>query len=103
LQFTDENEATKSMFPNFNLDQMLDALADRVADRLRDVSASAGSSLRPRLLTVEQAAVYIGRSKEAVQHMVSSGKVPTVRSDRRVFVDVEDLDAWIREHKQAGL
>src|SRR5262245_8226857 len=40
---------------------------------------------------------------EAVQHMVSSGKVPTVRSDRRVFVDVEDSAAWIREHKQAGM
>jgi hypothetical protein len=35
--------------------------------------------------------------------MVASGKVPTVRSDRRVFVDVEDLDVWIREHKQAGV
>jgi excisionase family DNA binding protein len=91
------------MFPNFNLDQVLDVLADKVADRLRDGASASGSPVRPRLLTVDQAAVYIGRSKEAVQHMVSSGKVPTVRSDRRVFVDVEDLDAWIREHKQAGL
>jgi hypothetical protein len=32
--------------------------------------------------------------------MVSSGKVPTIRADRRVFIDVEDLDRWIREHKQ---
>jgi hypothetical protein len=35
--------------------------------------------------------------------MVSSGKVPTVRADRRVFVDVEDMDRWITEHKQAGI
>jgi excisionase family DNA binding protein len=91
------------VFPGFNLDQILDTLAEKVAQRLReDGSGSAGgSSIRPRLLTVDQAAVYIGRSKEAVQHMVSSGKVPTVRADRRVFVDVQDLDRWIREHKQA--
>jgi excisionase family DNA binding protein len=87
-----------------NLDQVLDALADKVAQRLREEGQAAGrASIRPRLLTVEQAAIYIGRSKEAVQHMVSSGKMPTVRTDRRVFVDVEDLDARIREHKQAGI
>ena len=50
-----------------------------------------GGTVRPRLLTVEQAAIYVGRTKEAVQHMVSSGKLPTVRSDRRVFIDVQDL------------
>jgi excisionase family DNA binding protein len=91
------------VIPGINLDQVLDALAEKVADRLRDGAAPVGTGIRPRLLTVDQAAVYIGRSKEAVQHMVASGKMPTVRSDRRVFVDVEDLDAWIREHKQAGM
>jgi len=88
----------------FNLEQLLDALAEKVVQRIREEAPTgACASIRPRLLTVEQAAVYIGRSKEAVQHMVSSGKMPTVRADRRVFVDVEDLDAWIREHKQAGM
>jgi excisionase family DNA binding protein len=92
------------VIPGLNLEQVLDALADKVAQRLREDGPAAGcASIRPRLLTVEQAATYIGRSKEAVQHMVSSGKMPTVRADRRVFVDVEDLDAWIREHKQAGM
>jgi excisionase family DNA binding protein len=92
------------MMPGLNLDQVLDALADKVADRLRDGGASApAGSIRPRLLTVEQAAVYLSRSKASVQHLVASGKVPTVRSDRRVFIDAEDLDAWIREHKQGAV
>jgi hypothetical protein len=38
-----------------------------------------------------------------MQHMLASGKLPTVRADRRVFVDVEDLDRWILDHKQEGL
>ena len=61
--------------------------------------------VRPRLLTVEQAAAYIGRTKDAIQHMIASCKVPTVRSDRRVFIDIRDLDSWIDEnkHRQHGL
>ena len=59
--------------------------------------------MKPRLLTVDQAAVYIGRTKEAVQHMISGGKLPTVRPDRRVFVDVLDLDAWIEDNKRRGI
>jgi len=60
------------------------------------------SVLRPRLLTVEQAAVYMGRSEEAMQHMVANGKVPTVRMDRRVFVDVRDLEALIEDSKNGA-
>jgi excisionase family DNA binding protein len=61
------------------------------------------AEVRPRLLKVEQAAVYIGRTKDAIQHMIANGKLPTVRSDRRVFIDMRDLDAWIEENKQRGL
>ena len=89
----------------FNIDALLDALADRVAAKVRAELAQAGNgaAIRPRLLSVEQGAAYIGRTKEAVQHMVSDGKIPTVRADRRIFIDVQDLDSWIEEHKQAGV
>ena len=89
----------------FNLDVLIDALAERVAEKLRgDIGNGASTTaVKPRLLTVEQAATYLGRTKEAVQHMVASGKLPTVRSDRRVFVDVVDLDRWIENNKQKGL
>jgi len=92
------------VIPGIDLNGIVDAVAERLLERLReDGGVFGGGSVRPRLLTVEQAAGYIGRSKEAVQHMISSGKLPTVRADRRVFVDLEDLDCWIREHKQAGM
>jgi excisionase family DNA binding protein len=57
------------------------------------------SRLYPRLLTIDQAPIYVGRAREATQHLAASGKIPTVRTDRRVFIDRLDLDRWIEEHK----
>ncbi|MEO8595858.1 MAG: helix-turn-helix domain-containing protein [Candidatus Solibacter sp.] len=51
--------------------------------------------MKKRLLTVEEAAHYLGRTKEALQHMIAAGKLPTVKADRRVFLDIKDLDLWI--------
>lgn len=88
-----------------NLDALIERMAEKVAARLQngDQGGAANGEVRPRLLTVEHAAVYIGRTKDAIQHMIASCKLPTVRSDRRVFIDMRDLDAWIEENKQRGL
>jgi excisionase family DNA binding protein len=87
------------------LDSIIDMLASAVATKLRaDLHGTTGvASVTPRLLTVDQAAIYLGRSKEAVQHLVASGRIPIVRSDRRVFLDVKDLDRWIEASKQPTL
>jgi excisionase family DNA binding protein len=79
------------------LDSIIDTLASALAARLGpDLRTHSGSaSIVPRLLTVDQAAVYLGRSKEAVQHMVAARKLPVVRDGRRVFLDVRELDRWI--------
>ena len=83
-----------SQFNPLTFDTLMETLA-RLADRL----SQEPFRLCPRLLTVDQAAIYLGRTKEAVQHMVSVGKVPTVRTDRRVFLDRNDLDHWIETSK----
>lgn len=78
-----------------NLNSLLEMLADKVAERL----SRENTRLEPRLLTIDQAALYLGRTPEATQHLASSGKIPTVRSDRRVFIDRLDLDEWIKDNK----
>ncbi len=85
----------------FDMNALMDALATRVADEVcaRLSQVSAGATVRTRLMTIDQAAVYLGRTKEAVEHMIASGKLPTVRSDRRVFLDVRDVDRWIEQNK----
>ncbi len=81
----------------FDIDCLLDALAEKVAGRLRAEleSTATTATVRPRLLTVDQAATYLGRSKASVQHLISDQAIPVVRHDRRVFLDVRDLDGWI--------
>jgi excisionase family DNA binding protein len=86
------------MTDRFEIDGLLDALAERVAAKLRGQIA-APAAVTPRLLTVEEAGRYLGRSKESVQHLVAGAKLRVVRSDRRVFLDIRDLDSWIEASK----
>lgn len=80
---------------DFTFDRLLEVLAEKLAGKL----SQEPSRLFPRLLTIDQAAVYLGRTREATQHLASSGKIPTVRTDRRVFLDRLDLDKWIDDNK----
>jgi excisionase family DNA binding protein len=89
------------MSPAANFDTLLDAFSDLIAAKLgaRLAESGPGTKTTRRLMTVEDAAVYLGRTKEAVQHMIAAGKLPTVKSDRRVFLDIKDLDQWIEQAK----
>ena len=88
------------MQDGLSLDAVMDALADRVAVKVRhELAQNGNTSVKPRLLTMEQAAVYLGRTREAVEHMIAAAKLPVVRADRRVFLDVRDLDRWIDANK----
>jgi excisionase family DNA binding protein len=81
--------------------QIFEQFAGLVAIRLAsELQKNHGSTVGQRLLTIDQAAVYIGRTKEAVQYLVAAGKLPVVRSDRRVFLDLHDLERWIEDHKR---
>jgi excisionase family DNA binding protein len=98
------SDVRASVAQGFDFDALIERMAEKVAARLqKGDQGMAHGDVRPRLLTVEQSAVYIGRTKDAVQHMIASGKLSTVRSDRRVFIDIRDLDAWIEENKQSGI
>jgi excisionase family DNA binding protein len=82
-----------------NIEMLLNAFSDLIAARLSTRMADSsreGGKIHKRLLSVNEAAVYLGRTREAVQHMVASGKLPVVKSDRRVFLDIKDLDQWIQ-------
>jgi hypothetical protein len=84
----------------FSIEGFIEILAKRVAVHLRaELGQDGATTIKPRLLTVEQASTYLGRTEEALQHMIAGGKVPTVRLDRRVFIDVRDLERLIDRSK----
>jgi excisionase family DNA binding protein len=91
----------ESMAEGFNFEAVVDAVATAVANKLRAQLGSTPESavVQPRLMSVEAAAIYLGRTKPAVQHMIAEGSLPTVRTDRRVFLDRQDLDKWIERNK----
>jgi excisionase family DNA binding protein len=92
------------MQDGFNIDGLIEALAKRVAEHVRaELAQDGGARIKARLLTVEQAAMYLGRTEEAMQHLIASGKIQTVRFDRRVFLDIRDLDRLIEDYKTSGI
>ena len=83
-------------------DELLDLLAERVVDKLRPQLTGVGSPvIRQRLLKIEEGAKYIGRTVDAMRHMINSGKIRVVRADRRIFLDVRELDDWIERNKES--
>ena len=52
-----------------------------------------------RLYSVDDAAIYLGRSVWAVREMVWAGKIPCIRDGRRILMDVNDMDSWIEENR----
>ena len=52
-----------------------------------------------RLYSIKEASVYLGRSVAAVREMIWAGKLPYVRADRRIYLDIYDMDEWIERNK----
>jgi hypothetical protein len=54
---------------------------------------------KKRLYTIGESAEYLGRTEWAVRHLVWKGLLPAVRIDKRVQIDVRDLDLVISHNK----
>jgi predicted DNA-binding transcriptional regulator AlpA len=78
---------------------MIEAIAARVAALLAPQLQASGA-VKPRLLTVAQAAIYLGRTEKAVYNMKARGVLPTVQGDNRITFDIQDLDQWIQNNKE---
>ena len=74
-----------------------DTIADAVANRLKDTGIVA-----PRLLTLDQAATYLGLTKDALKAKVHLGRIPTVDLDKKLRFDRKDLDRIIDQNKRSA-
>ena len=72
-----------------------DTIADAVVSRLKESAV-----LAPRLLTLNQAAIYLGLTADALKAKVHMGRIPTVDLDKKLRFDKLDLDRIIEESKK---
>ncbi len=52
-----------------------------------------------RLYSINEAAIYLGRSVWAVREMLWAGKLPHIKDGRRILLDIKDMDAWVKKNK----
>ena len=65
----------------------------------RQYSAAQNRVPQRRILSVRDAALYLGRTEKSVRHLVQKHKLRAIRADGRVMLDLFDLDAWIEMHR----
>jgi len=53
-----------------------------------------------RLYNIQEASIYLGRTVCATREMIWAGKMPIVRFDRRIYIDINDLDSLIEKSKE---
>jgi excisionase family DNA binding protein len=85
------------------LQMLVGSIAEQVTEQIKAAItahvAQVSCRVQPALLSVKDAAVYLGRSEQAVQHLIFQKDLPVVRAGRRVHLDRKDLDAWIEKNK----
>ncbi len=52
-----------------------------------------------RLYTLKEAAKYLGRSEWSMRELIWSRAIPVVRVGRKIFLDIEDLNDFIKRNK----
>jgi excisionase family DNA binding protein len=77
-------------------EEFVNSLADAVAARVIAQMSSTGAK-QNRLMSVTDAAAYLGRSRQAVYHLANQGKLPFKKQGTRVFFDRVELDRWIND------
>ncbi len=74
-------------------DAIRTAVGEAITDALRNVT------VEKRLYTIAEAAVYLGRSRDAVARMVREGHLSVTSHDSRILIDVLELDEYCERVK----
>ncbi|MFZ0590939.1 MAG: helix-turn-helix domain-containing protein [Bryobacteraceae bacterium] len=78
-----------------SLSQMIEAACEAAIKRAMKIS-----DISPRrLLTVQEAAVYLALSEREVYNMIANKELIGVRHGRRLMVDLRDAEHWIECNK----
>ena len=59
------------------------------------LSRNTAGIITPRLLSVPDAATYLGRTPKAIRRLIEKRELPVVRMGRRIHLDIRLLDRLI--------
>ena len=83
------------------LSQMLtDAVIRGLTEMGFTPEAIAAKTPLTRVLSLEQAAEYMGMTRDSLKHNYDLGRIKAVRVDKKLRFDRIDLDAWIDANKR---
>lgn len=55
--------------------------------------------VRKRLYSIKEASEYLGRGVWAIREMLWAGKIPYIKDGKRILLDIQDMDSWIKKNK----
>jgi excisionase family DNA binding protein len=55
--------------------------------------------LKKRLMTIKEAAIYLGRSVWTIRSLIWAGTLPFIKTGRIYYLDILDLDDFIDKNK----
>lgn len=82
------------MFDQNFIERLAQALTARIIPQIQ--KGNVAKATPKRLLTVKEAAAYLGRSESALYHLKARGEIPYIGHGRHLRFDVEQLNSWIK-------
>ena len=58
---------------------------------------------RKRLYSLKEAGEYLGRPVWGIRELIWSGKIPVIQDGRKMYLDINDLDAYIDRFKRTEI
>lgn len=86
------NTPAASLFEN-----VIAVIRQQVLAEVQQTTSPAQTGSPKRLLTVREAADYLGRTEQAMRQLIHKKLVPVIRFGRNVRLDIRDLDAIIAD------
>jgi hypothetical protein len=72
-----------------------------MASRVNRTITKAQRTYNPRLLPLKEAAKWLGLTTWAMRERIWAGDIPVIRfpGGRKMFIDVQDMEAFIQNNK----